>query len=47
MIALKIFNIILWLIAGIIVLKGKKISKLEYLLAWSILEMILVFDLFV
>lgn len=27
MIALKIFNIILWLIVGIIVLKSKKILK--------------------
>lgn len=46
MIALKIFNIILWLIAGIIVLKGKKISKLEYFLVWSTLEIILAFNLF-
>ena len=47
MIALKIFNIILCLIVGIIVLKSKKILKLEYFLVWSLLEMILVFDLFV
>ncbi len=46
MLVIKIFNIILWLIAGIVVFKSKKITKFDYGCAWIALEMLLVSFLF-
>lgn len=46
MLGIKIFNVILWFIAGIVVLKSKKITKFDYGCAWIALEMILISFLF-
>jgi hypothetical protein len=39
---LKIFNVIVWAIAGILNLASDKISKLSYGLAWGVLMLYLI-----
>lgn len=39
---LKIFNVIIWAIAGILNLTNDKISKLSYGLAWGVLMLYLI-----
>ena len=39
---LKIFNVIIWLLAGIFTLASERVSKLSYGLAWGALMLYLV-----
>lgn len=42
MMGLKIFNVIIWLVAGAINLASDKISKVSYATTWIVLMMYLV-----
>lgn len=44
---LKIFNVIIWAIAGIINLSSKEIDKFQYAIMWIVLMMYLVDKCFV
>ena len=39
---LKVFNVIIWFIAGVLNLASKKISKFSYACAWTVLMMYLI-----
>ena len=45
--AVEIFNVVIWTIIGVATLMSKKVSKFDYVLTWSVLMVHLIAKCFI